>query len=171
MAKFDNEKLKTYARKILSDHGCDIYTYGGEYSQYVLDDLKEAYPNGMEYPYIKVANAILEISRVKPIERKPFEVAWSTGDTSDGYYCDSFEEAKDNALDTLATWQTIQIAEFKDPLHPTKEEIEQYNYMIDNCYVEIYKYNENTDEYEECWEPSYEDEKFVGWVYWDELEL
>ena len=163
-------KLETYARKILADHGCDIYTYGGEWSKNVLDDLKEAYPEGMEFPYVEVANAILEISRAKPIERKPWEVAWSTEDTSDGYCCDSFEEAKDGALDILATWQVEKIAEFKDSFNPTEEEIADYNYMIDNCYVEVHKYNPDTDEYEEYWEPSYEDEKSVGWVYWEELE-
>ena len=36
-------ELETYARKILADHGCDIYTYGGEWSKYILDDLKKKY--------------------------------------------------------------------------------------------------------------------------------
>ena len=164
-------ELETYARKILADHGCDIYTYGGEWSKYILDDLKKEYPDGMEFPYVDVANAILEISRAKPIERKPWQVVWSTEDCTDGYGCDSFDEANDSALDTLATWQAEKIAEFKDCFNPTEEEIDDYDYMIANFYVKVYKYNPNTDEYEEYWEPSYEDEKSVGWVYWEELEI
>ena len=51
--------IREYAKKILDDHGCDQYTYGGEFSKHILNDLKTEYPNGMEFPYIDVANAIL----------------------------------------------------------------------------------------------------------------
>ena len=53
--------LNAYAMKILSEHGCDCYTYGDEDAKHILEDLKTAYPNGMEYPYIEVANEILKM--------------------------------------------------------------------------------------------------------------
>ena len=43
------------------------------------------------------------------------------------------------------------------------QEREDFNYMICNCSVRVDKYNPNTDEYEEYWEPSSEELKNIGW--------
>lgn len=158
-----NETIKAYARKILSDHGCDDYSYGGTCGDTILSDLKEAYPNGMEYPYVDVANAIIEISRMRPIVRHPFCMVWDNDSCVDGIGCADFELAKDDALETLIQWMTDARKEWTDCFCPTEEELEKYNYMIDSCSVHVDKYNPDTDEYEEFWYPSYEDEEQIGW--------
>lgn len=152
-----------YARKILKDHGCDEYTYGGEWGKHVLADLKEGYPDGMEYPYVDVANAILSISKQLPIVRDPWLVLWDSGDCCDGIGCQSFGAAKNEALDTLIMWMTEARNEWDDVFDPTDEELENYNYCICNSSVEVQRYNPMTDEYEEYWFPSYEDEEGIGW--------
>ena len=99
-----NDSLENYAMKILADAGCDCFTYGGEYAGKIMDDLKEGWPNGMKFPYVDVANAILAISRLKPIARAPWRMMFETDNTCDGIDCASFEEAKANAEDTLVNW-------------------------------------------------------------------
>ena len=155
--------LESYAMKILADHGCDCYTYGDECAKDILSDLKEGYPDGMEYPYIDVANAILAISRPKPIVRAQYIMAFDMEDNSDGIEFDSFEAAKADAEDTLVEWMVEERNRWKNVFHPTEEELDNYNYMICNCSVWVAKYNPNTDEYETEWEPSYEDEEALGW--------
>ena len=161
--------LNEYAKKILADHNCDIYTYGGEFSKYVLDDLKEEYPDGMEYPYVDVANAILEMSRPEPIKRAKWQMVWDTDSCCDGCYFDTFEAAKASAEDTLIEWEMEEVQGWTG-YDPTDEQIDSWNYMIYNCSVEVRKYNPDTDEYEEYWYPSYEDVKNLGWVTWDEYK-
>lgn len=154
--------LENYALKILADHGCDCYTYGGEYSKHVLDDLKEAYPDGMEFPYVDVANAILNISRTRPIYKAPWQMVYDTDTCTDGIDYESFEAAKESAFDTLLEWMAEERSRWANDT-PTEEEIEDYDYMIYNSSTSVYKYNPYTDEYEEYWSPSYEDEKEIGW--------
>jgi len=172
----NSKELKAYARKILNDANCNIHAYAGEQAKYIMDDLKEAFPNGMKYPYINVANAILAMSRPEPIHRAPYHVVWNTDDCIDGYDADSFGSAKESALDTLLnwmyteseTWNFMQDDNGSIIPTPTEEQIESWDYMIFNCWVEVYKYNPDTDEYEEYWSPSYEDEKEIGWCAWEE---
>lgn len=155
--------VEAYALAILAEHGCDCYTYGGEYGKHCLDDLKEGYPNGMEYPYVDVANAILAISRVRPIYRAPWHMVWDTDSCVDGIDYESFEAAKCSAEDTLLEWMCQFRDEWKDVFCPTEDELDEYNYQICNCSVSVYQYNPDTDEYEEYWSPSYEDEEQLGW--------
>lgn len=159
----NSEVVKAYARTILLDHGCDEYSYGGTCGDTILSDLKEAYPNGMEYPYVDVANAIMEISKMRPIVRHPFCMVWDNDSCVDGIGCDNFEQAKCDALDTLIQWMTDARMEWKDPFCPTRKELDDYNYMIASCSVHIDKYDPMTDEYDEYWYPSYEDEEEIGW--------
>lgn len=163
--------IKEYAKKILEDAGCDQYTYGGEFSKYVLDDLKKAFPDGMEYPYVDVANAILGMSRPELIYRAPYRVIWSTDDCDDGFNEETFEAAKDNAMVVLSEWIAQQAAESSSAdLHEwSEEDVENWDYMIYNCSVEVMKYNPLTDEYEEYWSPSYEDEREIGWLEYEEF--
>lgn len=156
-----NTNINQYAMKILSDAGCDIYTYGGEFSKHILDDLKTAFPDGMEYPYVDVANAILAVSRPQPIERKPFRVIWNTVNDTDGIDCDSLEEAKGLATDILIGWM-IEELNGKTSATLSEEERDSWNYMIYNCYTEIYKYDPDTDEYEEFYSLSEEEEEAIG---------
>lgn len=154
--------VESYALKILSDHGCDCYTYGGEDSKHVLEDLKEEYPDGMDFPYIDVANAILSISRPRPLYKAPFLMVWDTDHCCDGIDCESLGAAKCLAEDTLIEWQMEEISKWKDGV-PTEEQIDDWNYMIWNCGVEIYKYDPDTDEYVVADRLSYEEEEQLGW--------
>ena len=155
--------IEEYARKILADHGCDEYTYGGEWSKHTLDDLKQAYPDGMEFPYVDVANAINAMSKVKPIERKPWMMCFDAGSFCDGIGFDSFGAAEANADDTLVEWMCQERHSWKDCFCPTDDELDAYNYMICNNSVEVRRYNPNTDEYDVFWSPSYEVEEQIGW--------
>ena len=162
------EELKEYAEKILTDSGCDCYSYGNvSDSEVLLEDLKTEFPNGMKFPYIDVANAILAISRPKPIKRAPWRMVWETEHTVDGIDCDSEEEAKARALNILVSWQTDFVSHilfFTKLEDMTDKQKEDWNDMIYNCGVSVCKYNINTDEYEEYWRPSYEEKKEVNWV-------
>lgn len=152
--------VKEYARKILADHGCDEYSYGGTCGETILSDLKEAYPNGMEYPYVDVANAIMEISRMRPVVRHPYMMLWDNDHACDGIGYDSLGAAQASAEDTLLEWMCQTRAEWKDFFNPTEEELEDYNYMIYNCSAYVAEYNPDTDEYDEYWWP---DNDTIGW--------
>ena len=155
-----------YGKKILADHGCNEYTYGDEAANHIMDDLKEAYPDGMEFPYIDVANAILSISRPKPIVREPFMMVWDTEHCCDGFGCDSFEEAKAAMEDCYVEWSAEEASHWKN-LEPTEEEKDNWDYMIWNCGCWIEKYNPDTDEYEEYYYMSDEELRSIGWAEWD----
>lgn len=64
-----NKPIKEYAMDILLENGCDEYSYGGTEewckAEKIEEELKQAYPNGMKYPYDQVAKAIREISKLK----------------------------------------------------------------------------------------------------------
>ena len=162
--------LEQYAMKILVDHDCDIYTYGGSMADCIMDDLKTEYPQGMLYPYIEVANAILSISRPQPIVKRPYMVCWDNDSACDGFDVDSLGEAISDAEDTLSTWICDEVSGWKDINNPTQEEINNYDYMIYNYSVWVDQYNPDTDEYETIWEPDEVTEKAVGWLTWDELK-
>jgi len=154
------KELKTYAQKILSDHNCNEYSYGGVQPEQILRDLKEAYPDGMEFPYVDVANAIMTISKMQPIKRSEWAVLWDTDSCSDGYDCSSLGAAKAAAEDTLVEWMCQARSEWQDVFHPTEEELDDYNYMIWNSGARVGKYNPDTDEYDDYWYP---DEEELGW--------
>ena len=162
--------IEEYAKGILDEHGCDEYTYGDESAENVLKDLKEAYPNGMVFGYVDVANTIKKMSKPHLIERKPYRVVWETDSCCDGYDCGSFGQAKCDALDTLLMWMGEEYSRWKDCENPTEEEKEDWDYMIYNCYVYVTQYNADTDEYEDYWYPSQEELDEIGWVTFDEQD-
>lgn len=151
-----------YAKQILEEHGCDCYTYGGEESKHILDDLKTAYPDGMELPYIDVANAILAMSRPRPIERAAYKMVWDTDSCCDAIGFDSFGAAKCNAEDTLIEWAMEEWFEWEG--EPTEEQKESWDYMVYNCGVHVEGYDPNTDTYKVVWSPSNEELKALGWT-------
>lgn len=160
----DIAAVKVYALKILHDHGCDEYSYSTSDGETVIRDLKEAYPEGMEYPYVDVANAILSISRPKFIDRAPYQMVWSNEHATDGVDFDSLGAAKCVAEDTLIEWMMEARNEWKDFFDPTDEELDDYNMMIDSCYVEVCEYDPMTDEYTEIdGVITSEDEQEIGW--------
>ncbi len=161
--------VDVYAMKILADAGCDCYTYGGEEAKNIMKDLKKTFPDGMEYPYIDVANAILAFSRPEPIKRSPWKMHWETDSTADATDHDFYETAKNDAIETLIEWEMELIHEWKDG-KPTEKQIEDWNYMIYNCFTSVKKYNPETDEYDEEWSPSNKELKEILWVPYEELK-
>lgn len=159
-------KVRQYARRILADHGCDEYTYGMECGETIIRDLKEAYPDGMEFPYIKVTNAIIAISKRKPLKRAKYRVLWDTDNCCDAYDCNSLGQAKADAEDTLINWATEEMSGW-DGFNPTQKQIESYDYMIYNCSAVVQKYDPNADDYYTIWEPDYEE---IGFLPWEELK-
>ena len=158
-----DKEIKKYALKILTDAGCDKFTYGGEYAKHIMDDLKTGFPDGMKYHYIDVANAILKMSRPKPLYRAPYRVIIDTEHSTDGADEKDLASAKENVYDTYYEWMNDEALHRKDPDKPTKKEKENWDMMIYNCGAYIEKYNPNTDEYEEYWYPSDDKLKRMGW--------
>lgn len=175
--------IRKYARKILAEHNCDIYTYGGEKTETILSDLKEGYPDGMEFPYVAVANAIAAISRAKPIRRAPYIVRWDIDSCSDSYDVESLEAGKSRAIDTLLEWMGQEQWGWKaipdydweqaknlfDGFDLTGKQLVDWDYMIYNCGVAVAKYNARTDTYDDVWEPSGEELREIGWVLHEEV--
>ena len=154
--------IKDYARKILADHECNEYTYGETPAMTILSDLKEAYPDGMDYPYVDVANAIIAISKRKPIKKDTWHVCWDNDSCCDGYQTPSLAAGKSNALDTLIEWMCQEQYTWKSDI-PTGEEADHWNHMIYNCSAGVSKYNPDADEYEEYWYPSDKQKEQIGW--------
>lgn len=154
--------LYDYVKKILVDSGCDEYTYGGEWATHIMDDLKEAFPSGMEYPYIDVANEILSMSKPRPIKKAKYAMIYNTPDFIDSFSCDNLEEAKSKMFDVYVDWMVEEQCRWGSD-EPTEDEKEDWDYMIYNCECWIEEYNPMTDEYEICSEPTDVELEEIGW--------
>ena len=156
-----------YAMLLLSQSGGDCYTYWGVEPEALVNELKEAFPDGMPFPYVDVANAILNITRPPMIYRPPWHVVWDNGSATDIVECEDFEEAKAEAFDILLMWQadwTRENGSSDGHAEPTDEEKESWNEMVRDRSVSVHKYNEEKDEYEEFWVPSPYDLEQVNWT-------
>lgn len=164
--------VNVYAMQILAENGCDCHTYWNCDPEELINDLKERYPKGMQFPYVEVANAILEITRAPKIIRKKYKVAYNTENFCDATKgTDDLKEAMKQTINILKQW----IEQYKIELeltkqnNGTKEEIkeikESWNSMIENCWAEVQMYNETKDEYETCWTPTSKELKQIGWQY------
>ena len=93
-----------------------------------------------------------------------FQVIYADDHMIDGFECDSFEQAKAEALDILYTWQESAIADMQDTENPSQEDIDNYDYIINEgcAYVE--------KDGEEYWYPSVEDLRAVHWMPWEDLK-
>lgn len=163
--------VEAYALQVLAKAGCDCHTYDGEYANHLMDDLKTGYPDGMKYPYVDVANAILAISRPRPIVRKPWMVIYDTDSVTDGIGCDSFEDAKDTTMELFCSWMNQERGDWKienNEYAPTDEQKDNWNYMIETCHIYVQKYNAYKDEYEDYWDPDNEGLIKIGWVMYEE---
>ena len=164
------KSVENYAMEILAKAGCDCYTYGGADSEHIMDDLKTGYPDGMEFPYVQVANAILAMSRPKPVVRSDYRVYWDNGVEACGSNdCDTLEQAKDAVYDMLYSWMETEKMMWDNGV-PTQEDKDRWDMMIYNAYAEVKKYNPYTDEYEDEWEMSSEDCQKFGWYTFENNE-
>lgn len=161
--------LHEYAQKILKDHGCDEHTYAGKMADCLLDDLKAAYkPGELDFPYIDVANAILEISRPEPIKRAPYKMIWDTDNAVDSDDCETFEDAKAAALNVYEGWMEGEWMGWKSE-KPSAKNIEDWNYMIYNCCCYIVKYDPETDEYTDADDAYYLSDEELEAIGWKEI--
>lgn len=179
--------LNEYTRLILKKSGCPEDAYAAaiwpdrDVVAMAVEDLKESEFNcpAEGFTYEDVAAELVRIGNASyvPPKKAPYHVVWDTDDCTDGFDADTLEGAKDAALETLMQWQTEECSGWKwedgKPC-PTQEQIESWDYMIDNCSVCVYELvNSNgeswDDQYQGAWSPSYEDEEQIGWLNWNEL--
>ena len=93
-----------------------------------------------------------------------YKVIYADDHMIDGFECDDFERAKNEALDILLEWQVSAVNDLQDINNPSEEDIDNYNYIIENGCVYIEK------DGEEFWYPSAEDLQSVCWMPWEELK-
>ena len=158
--------LNELARKILRDSDCDEYTYGGSESENILKDLMSVYDPGdlRPFTYIEVANEILSFSHPRPIERKPFRVAYDTENDCDAIDCDTFEDAKDTLWSTYTGWMDAERMDWNG--EPTPQQKKDWDFMLYNSAAVVQKYDPDIDEYEDYWYPS--DEELASWGWTEE---
>lgn len=162
--------LEQYAKWILEENDCDCHSYAGSQAAYILNDLHLSYPNGLEYPYIQVANAILSICHPQPIIRTPYRVDLDNVSCCDAHNVNGdIEDAKSSAIDMLVAWQVQAISEWASDV-PTPEELDEWNNMVCNYSALVMKYDPMTDEYVACGFPSFEEEAKIGWREFSSVE-
>lgn len=164
-----SDEVKTYTLEVLKEHGCSEHVYHGVPGEEIILDLKNAYPNGMKYPYVDVANAILLLSKPTLIHRAPYRMIYDLGHTVDGVDFDTLEEAQDDAIETLINWMCDFYSEHNisepDKTKWTEEQQEDWDMMINECSTCVAQYDPNKDEYKIIWYPPGQKEKEIGWEY------
>ena len=111
------------------------------------------------------------------MEHKRYKMLYDGGHFVDGIEFDDFEDAKDNAIETLIMWMAEEsyFWERNENGIPclTELQIENWNWMIGDCCVCIVEWDEEAKDWEDvddAWYPSYEDENEIGWMEWEELK-
>ena len=94
---------------------------------------------------------------------------WNTEDCCDGFYFEAAteEDAKDMLREIYTNWMTAEQENWKAP-EPTPEEIENWNYMISECYCYLLP-DDAEDEDDEIWLTDEELEE-IGWKEYPEGE-
>lgn len=99
-----------------------------------------------------------------------YRVLWETDDCVDSFESTSFGQAKQDALDLLIEWEVQEMSDW-GLYHPTQEQIDRWDYMIESCFVSVIECEPGDFEiYQEVWEPDDEDLDRIGWKYYEELE-
>lgn len=96
---------------------------------------------------------------------KRFHSVWDAEHWTDGMDYDSFEEAKADCLETLATWMIGFWLEHKALDQKTAEE---WDSMIYGCSVWVGE-GDSPDDIKEVWSPSEKELFELGWVEFDKL--
>lgn len=165
-------EINEYAKHIMDMNGWTIHTYGGTtygkrgpvHPHDVLGDLIHAYPDGMDFPYLDVANAILSMSCPAPLVRGAYRVAYDVNNACDAIDYNTLDEAKAAAMDMYRDWigETVEI--MHDRKTPKDERLGLWQNMLYDCTAIVEKYDPETDEYEEYWYPSEEELESIGWT-------
>lgn len=171
--------LREWTIKLLEDCGCNLDCYKDNncvskngYAD-ALKDL-EIYKadNKCDFPFPiwVIATELQAIGNEQPEpKKKPYCMICETDSDCDGVEYDDLESAKDGAIECLVNWQVDERNR-----HPidyndwTEQDIDDWNYFIDNCSARVNIYMPETDNYE--WYPSAEQEKEIGWLPYEELK-
>ena len=128
----DLSTIHEYAKKILSDHDCNEYSYGDDTTETVLSDLKIAYPDGMEYPYESVAQAIKDISKPRYVKPEINEDYFDFDDWGKWGVGDFYPEAEEKLREVLLSGKT-----FNTGWHGYRKEIESMCILKDAEHITI----------------------------------
>lgn len=115
------------------------------------------------------------------MKHKKYQVIFDTENSICGTEVDEFDTAKSIMLDCYVTWLCDEQSEWKIEEvdgnwipRPTKEQIESYDMMIDNCTCWIAKLKEDEqtyyDEKMNYYFMSNEDANDINWLHWEELK-
>lgn len=110
------------------------------------------------------------------MEHKKYCMIYETDCTADGVEFDDFESAKAEAIEIYTSWVCEEIADwtFNDtgkPL-PTEKQIEDWDYMYDNCSCYVVEWDEEKQEYEDIDDAYFipdEELREIGWMEWSEI--
>ena len=166
--------IEKYAQKILKENDVSEYAYWGVSGDIVVGDLKKRYPEGLKYPLIDIANAIRSLSKPIPLKRAPYKMVFDMPSVIDSIDHNDFENAKDDALETLINWELEFIGQHniknEDISTWTEKTIEAWDMMIEDSDVSVQKYNPYLDTYETCWRPSEKDLEQIRWLPTDKFK-
>lgn len=174
--------VREFALRLLEECGCKLDCYKGDFAKYALPDLQEA-SKVREFPFSleEIAKELIAIGNEQPDPlrkgHKPFQMIFDCGHTIDGIEHDTFEDAKFDAIETLAQWMVDEKGEWAVDAngipHPTEAQIESWDQMIADCCVYVVEWDEEEGSYQDAddaWYPSAEDENEAEWLTWDELK-
>lgn len=179
--------IREYAIKLLETCGCDLDCYKEAELGVVEQDLISYYckEDAIEKPDTmsikEIARELIKIGNEQPdLPRKghkKYLMVFDTDSSIDGVEFDTLEEALNDALETRILWMTEEQREweFDDDGKPLLEEeqIESWDYMIENCTTYVVEWNDEAGGYEDYDSATFlSDEELdkIGWKYIYEME-
>jgi len=182
--------LREWAIQLLDSCGCKLDCYkdrnclsnnGYKDACEDLERYKADNKCTFPFPVWVIAAELQSIGNEQPepiITHKRYQVVYDFGCSDGVNEFDNFEDAKDDAINTLVEWicdeqYTWEVDKDGVP-HPTDEQIDSWDIMINECciYVREWKEDEQTyyDEKMNYWFPSYEEENDINWLEWEALK-
>ena len=170
------------AMNLLSESGCELDCYRNQLD-WAIKDINTLIEEGktFEFSAEEIAQALVDISNEQPekvVKHKKYCMVYDMGHTIDGVEFDDYEEAKADMIHTYLLWEAEEISDKKwkfsedgTPL-PTEKQIEDWDYMIDNCCCYVVEWNDTLEEYNDSYYAdslSDEELKKIGWMYFNEL--
>lgn len=105
---------------------------------------------------------------------KKYKMVFDMGHTVDSIDFNSFEAAKADMEDTYIEWMTEECRSWECDEngipHPTEKQIEDFDYMINEFYCVIIKYDEESEEWQDTDYGYYlpeEEKEQIGWMIFD----
>jgi hypothetical protein len=188
------QTIREYSIGLLKESNCNLDCYAetsyfnGQKRHSGYDDalkdlkyLKETENKTFPFPIEDIARELVSIGNEQPTPprkgHKRYCMVFNTEDCTDGIEFDTFEEAKIDMEETYVNWRINEMSSWKTDENgnpcPTPEQIEGYDYMIDNCCCYISEWDEESGCYNDMdnsyWMPDEELEE-IGYVEWDKLK-